>query len=153
MNNRTITLNELLSNFRNALASLVPYLENIKITYKERDAYDEWDHISEILYEEMVINIIKSSAKSVYSEDYAKYGFYYDNYKKLDFLAFSRNNSNDLFVFNSFSANDNFNKIIAHRISKNTLTTISKKELIDYKDISFYFKTQGTEIINKIDIL
>lgn len=146
--NRTITLNELLLNFRNALVSLVPYLENIQIPYKEEEAYDEWDRISETLYEELVINSIKST-KTGHSECYAKYGFYYDNYKKIDFIAFYCNNSDDLFVFNSFSANDNFNKIIAHRISKNTLAIISGKELIDYNDINFYFKVQGKEIPEK----
>lgn len=151
--NRIITLNELLLNFRNALVSLVPYLEKVEIPYKEGEDYDEWDRISEILYEELVINSVKSATKDRRSESYAKYGFYYDNYKKIDFIAFYSNNSDDLFVFNSFSANNNFNKIIAHRISKNTLVTISGKELIDYNDITFYFKEHGQEMPKKIVVL
>lgn len=92
-----ITVTELIATFKGALTSIVPWLEKIKIKWKE-DAYDDWDRIANSLYENIVCSLLCNMEISKYP--IAKYDFHYNTYSNLDFIKINKGDQN--FVFVSF---------------------------------------------------
>jgi hypothetical protein len=50
-----------LLNFRVALLTLVPIVERVGIPWKRPEAYDEWDSIVSVLFENLVVKILRWS--------------------------------------------------------------------------------------------
>ena len=51
-----VTSTELIKNFRGALLSIMPWVIKSKIPYLVENAYDDWDEIVSVLYEQSVMN-------------------------------------------------------------------------------------------------
>ena len=49
-----VTANVLLSNLRDALSALVPVAERARISWREDDAYDDWDDLASRIYDVLV---------------------------------------------------------------------------------------------------
>lgn len=75
---------ELLSIFREALVSLIPALDRARINWNGVATYDDWDNISESLFQ----NIVCATIYGEVLEDYkmAKYNFFYRDYKDVDYF-------------------------------------------------------------------
>lgn len=50
-----------LLNFRHALLALVSIVERVGIPWKRPDAYDEWDSIASVLFENLVVKVLRWS--------------------------------------------------------------------------------------------
>ena len=48
------SISMLLFNFREALVAILPYVDAVKIGWRDHEAYDDWDEISSSLYRNMV---------------------------------------------------------------------------------------------------
>ena len=98
-----ISVNELLNIFRGALLALIPWLEKAKISWKDDEAYDDWDNIVESLYK----NIVCASLYSEVADNYsiAKYLYTYDNYSLIDYIEIRiKDNSEKKFAFVAFQS-------------------------------------------------
>lgn len=134
------SVNELFLYFQGAIKAIVPWLDKSRIPYLENEAYDEWDTIVSSLYEAIVVCNIKSCNENKrYNQDFVKYDFHYESYVGMNFIIVNKcEDLNELSVFVSFSAEDNFDKINICRIDKNNLQIIDRGK-ISFKDLDFYF--------------
>lgn len=102
-NKLVISVQDLIEVFRGALIALIPFLDRVKIEWRQGQSYDDWDNISLSLYQ----NIVCASLVGEVSSEYkiAQYDFLYPNYDSLDFLrAKWKLQSEKNFVFVSFQS-------------------------------------------------
>jgi len=147
------SVNELLSIFRGALLSLIPWLEKARINWKEGETYDDWDNIAEALYE----NIVCSSLTGEVTLEYkiAKYNFNYDDYNSIDFIGVKdKDNSEKKYAFVAFqndsSPMNSIKVAVLNKIDKVVGYTILK-----YDDLEFVFIKNDNgqkKVIDKIDV-
>ena len=50
-----MTITELVANFRAGLLGLLPAVERVKMPWRPSDAYDEWDELTQAVYEALVV--------------------------------------------------------------------------------------------------
>jgi len=50
------SVNHLLNAFRGSLIALIPTMETVRIPWRDRDAYDDWEQICETLFDAIVRN-------------------------------------------------------------------------------------------------
>jgi hypothetical protein len=55
----TTSVDELIRLFRDALVALVPIAERARMSWREPDAYDDWDQICQAIYRSIVIGSIE----------------------------------------------------------------------------------------------
>jgi hypothetical protein len=60
---------------RDGLVALVPIAERARIAWRGDDVYDEWDRITEALFQSLVVDSIGNSNAGPLSRPLAKYGF------------------------------------------------------------------------------
>ena len=77
------TITMLLLNFRSALIAILPYMDAIKIGWKDDEAYDDWDDIASSLYRNMVMNSIRHSSECRYDLELAPYDLLVSSYKRM----------------------------------------------------------------------
>lgn len=95
------SVTELLEIFKGSILAVIPWLEKAKIKWNEGEAYDDWDNIVEVLYQNIVCSSLSGETSSEYK--IAKYNFIYDNYSSLNYIAVrDENNYNERFAFVSF---------------------------------------------------
>lgn len=56
-----MTVTSVLLNFRAALLSIVPMVEQVNIAWKRPDAYDEWDEIATTMFDKLVVDVLRWS--------------------------------------------------------------------------------------------
>lgn len=61
---------DVLLNFRNALLQLIPVAEQVGIPWKRPDAYDEWDAMASVLFENLVEKVLCWSLESKRQESF-----------------------------------------------------------------------------------
>lgn len=62
MSNWKTSVDELIALFGDALRALVPVAERAQMSWKEPDAYDDWDHICQAIYRSIVIGSLEQAA-------------------------------------------------------------------------------------------
>lgn len=65
-----MTVTSVVLNFRAALLALVPMVERVGIPWKRPDAYDEWDAIASVLFEKLVVEMLRWSLPEYDQEDF-----------------------------------------------------------------------------------
>lgn len=60
-----MSITELLDLFRRGLTALVPVADGVGISWRDGEAYDDWDEIATCLYERVVANSIKQACHSM----------------------------------------------------------------------------------------
>ncbi|MBK7376831.1 MAG: hypothetical protein IPJ02_15160 [Chitinophagaceae bacterium] len=152
-NNWNTSVGEILSVFRGALLSIIPWLEKARIKWIENEAYDDWDNIVKALYENIVCSSLIGKVLPEYS--IAKYEFHYDDYSKLDYIKVeSKDHSDKNLAFVSFQNKslplENVNVAILDEIDR-----VIGYASLKYSDLEFVFirKKEGKkEIVNIIEI-
>jgi hypothetical protein len=83
------SVTELIQIFRDATASLIPFMERAKIPWKEQEAYDQWDDIETSLYRGIVLSALNWIIGHEGFDELAipDYNFLYDDYSKFSFLG------------------------------------------------------------------
>jgi hypothetical protein len=102
-NNWKTSVLELLTIFRGALLAVIPWVEKAKIKWKEGQAYDDWENISESLYKNIVCSSLNGEVASEYR--IARYNVIYDDYASINFIEVrNRNNFQRKFAFVGFQS-------------------------------------------------
>ncbi len=138
MNMWNTTIDELIENFRGVLNAILPWVEKNQIPYEEGLAYDDWDNLATTLFNTFVINSICSSKQfNLAMPDFAKYDFFYDDYKNLSFIIINgTEDETELLVFVSFVNIKNFDEVNVKKIDKVSLKVISEFK-IKYSECNF----------------
>ncbi len=93
--------------FRQALCAMVPVVEQVEIPWMEGDAYDDWDEIASTLYEQLVLNTVRSSSDVPDDLSLPKYDLIQPSYDdKAHFEVVLRSENKTLGPFVGFLATD-----------------------------------------------
>lgn len=101
------SVNELMTIFKDALLALIPIMEKAHINFKEGQQYDDYDAITEVLYEQVVINSIRWSFTDLLEIEMPSYGFEFDFEKHTAFIEVclnTKSNQEKQYVFKNFSS-------------------------------------------------
>lgn len=102
------SVDELISIFRTALVALLPSMEKAHIAWREGEAYDDWDEITQSLYR----NIVGRSLQSVFDNDFdlddllPKYNMKLLSYKERHILKIARSAPVDSNAFVGLSSTE-----------------------------------------------
>jgi hypothetical protein len=80
------SVNELLHLFRQSLVALLPFLEAAHIPWREEEAYDQWDAISQTLYEKLIAEPLAWGLGAVDEFALTPYGTRLDDYSAVSFI-------------------------------------------------------------------
>ncbi len=85
---QTISVSEHIAAFRDALVRLVPIADRLKIPWRDREAYDEWDAIGDALFRALVWGSIKYDLAEEGDQTFplAPYDCMIDSYSELSFI-------------------------------------------------------------------
>lgn len=98
------TVNELLSIFRGALIALIPWIEKAQIKWKDGEYYDDWDNITESIFNNIVCSSLISEVASKYN--IARYSFLCLDLSTIDFIqVISKCHPDKHFAFVSYQSN------------------------------------------------
>jgi hypothetical protein len=78
----------LMTRLRDALLALIPIAESVKIGWTEGESYDEWDRITQALYESICLDAIAySTVEGADSASFPKYGLLYRDYSSYSVIG------------------------------------------------------------------
>lgn len=105
MSGWTATPGELLNVFRDALLAIVPVVERAMMGWRDEEAYDDWDAIADVLYEQLVVASVRWSLAET---DHAAfkmppYNTLVESYNDLRFFAVTAPTLRAPGAFHSFS--------------------------------------------------
>jgi hypothetical protein len=81
------TVNEAVLIFRDALLAVIPACDRGHIPWRDDESYDDWDLISESLYQAFVVSALVHSAEWKPPHELPQYGFDVEDYSGLSFLS------------------------------------------------------------------
>lgn len=83
------TVTDLVLILQGAFRAIVPSLERARIPWREGEAYDDWDAIAEVLFEQVVLRSVRSALPQgdVKSLRFPRYGMLYPDYSEFSFIA------------------------------------------------------------------
>lgn len=128
-------------------------MEKAHIRWKDGEAYDDWDNISECLYK----NIVCSSliGKTMSDNLMAEYNFQYENYSLLNFIEVCDASSDKKLIFIAFVSNVSlFDSIKTAEVDQDN-KVVGYREL-KYENLNFVFVRKSKdkeEILDEIEIL
>lgn len=98
------SVTDLMSAFCDALKGLVPVMDRVRIPWHDHDAYDDWDHIAQVLYQEVVIHSLRCSLE-VQSQDLKlpALGFMISSYDLFSWIEIAGSGSPPHLIFVDFS--------------------------------------------------
>jgi len=148
------SVSELLSIFRGASLSIIPWVEKAKIKWHDNEAYDDWDNIILGLYQNIVCSSLEGEVKLDYA--IAKYGFEYVNYSELDYIIVKSDMHRDkLLVFVSFNSLEKpFDSVKVAVLGEGE--KVMKHFILNMTDLKFaYAKRIGNEkvVVEQISVL
>lgn len=124
------SVKELLTIFRGALTSIIPWVEKAKIQWKDEAAYDDWDNIAEALFENIVCSSLNGAVLASYP--IAKYGLQYDDYADIEYILVKNpKHLNEKLVFVGFTTKETpFDSILVAQIDE-------QNKVIECKDLEW----------------
>lgn len=118
----------LLSAMREALLALIPVAEKVHMSWRDDEAYDDWDAIATALYDSIVGQSILHSIDAKEMLPLAPYDLEVKSYKERSYIRVSKENPELVFV--RFETKDNpFDTVGVAAIQQSGM-------VMDYKQIS-----------------
>lgn len=81
-----IRLTDVLDVLRSGLAALVPVVERVAIPWTEGDAYDDWENIASMLYDQIVLNTVRNTVEVSANLEFPKYDLIYPSYERIAYF-------------------------------------------------------------------
>jgi hypothetical protein len=153
------SVEEVMIIFRDALASLDPFLAKARISSKEGKQYDDYDAIAEMLYEKIVINSIKWSFADSQEIELPVYGFEFDSAKHTAFIEVCLEIESDQkqYVFQNFFSEENpYDKVVCYPFGTAQSLFSAETAYVSLKDCSFqlrYKKENGCNTKSVLTVL
>lgn len=150
------SVEEVMTIFRDALASLAPFLEKARISSKEGEQYDDYDAIAELLYEKIVINSIKWAFADSEEIQIPTYGFEFDSEKHTAFIevCFGIESDQKQYVFQDFfSENSVFDTLKCYPLGKTQSLFSTETTYVSLKECSFQLRYKKENEFNSVSAL
>lgn len=153
------SVEEVMIIFRDALASLAPFLAKARISSKEGEQYDDYDAISEMLYEKIVVNSIKWSFADSQEIELPAYGFEFDSERHTAFIEVCSGieSNQKQSVFQNFSSERGlFDTVVCYPFGKAQSLFLTETAYVALKDRHFqlrYKKENGFKPKSALTVL
>jgi hypothetical protein len=138
------SVSDLIRIFRNSLLALIPYVEQAKIPWKQGEAYDEWDEITQVLYKNIVTKTIQWGCGygSISEVAIPDYNMLYKNYSQFSLICVADSKPDDSsLVFHSFSSRHQSLDMIQYvSVPPNGVRIEDKLMSIPFEDSDFCFR-------------
>lgn len=144
------TVHDLMLNFRDCLVALIPYMDRAKIPWRDHEAYDQWDEITETLYKHMVVGTVLFAIGDQDELITPRYDMLYPSYGEKSFIAIEStpSPSSTQLVFLSFSTRERpFDHVNYQAVSGPDLLVVGEPARMPFEDARFVFmakKADGT---------
>ncbi len=135
---KTITVTELISIYRGALISLLPWMEKLGVLWKMHESYDDWDSISACMYYNILCASLYSEVASTYPVIRSVHNLKY--LSTLDYVGIELSMESDkLFIFKDLESVERpLDTIIVLVVDSNG--EFLEKRMLEYSDdFRFYF--------------
>lgn len=148
------SVEEVMTIFRDALASLAPFLHKAHISSKEGEQYDDYDAIAELLYEKIVINSIKWAFADSDEIEIPTYGFEFDPEKHTAFIEVCFELNQKQYVFQDFSSERNlFDRVKCYPLGKTQSLFSTETTYVSFKECSFQLRYKKENKFNSASAL
>jgi len=139
----SFTIKELLDIFRSGLAALVPIVERAGIPWRAGEAYDDWDAIASVLYEQIVANTLRACRDLPDDLELPRYDLIYPSYDNMaHFEVVSLPDTCVYGVFVGFDASEpNFSQIKYVPVGKQADEAVL---IMPFNDCGIRLRTFGT---------
>lgn len=138
----TISIQNLMLCFRDALAALTPSMDRVKIGWRDEEAYDDWDEIAQCLYQNMVLRSVRFSLDRPEGFTTPEYGTVYPSYGDKSFIEVPDSSSplGEYRVFVGFATlRHPFDQIRCVRVSGPDLRALGEANCIPLEGSLFMF--------------
>ncbi len=164
INQWNITVDEIVRNFHDALGFLYPCLKKVNLPVSLPDAYDSWDEITEVLYKNLVVDVMRYglSEDQMHLFSLPVYEAFYSSYFGLSIIEVVPNKpepqfQENVFIFSRFMTRESvFDTVEASIASRDLSQLRGKKNLIfPYEAVEFklrYFFKKGYHVIENLII-
>lgn len=144
--NRQISIDKLLGIFRGSLLQLIPKAEELKISWKEGESYDEWDEICQVLYKSFVKKPIEwEIAKDDSNILIPDYDMLYENYSDFSYIACPDESDKYDLMFHSFvSRNGMYDTVQCIKIDEHGRKINKDFICLPYEKINCIFRYKKT---------
>ncbi|MCX7735100.1 MAG: hypothetical protein N2319_00160 [Candidatus Kapabacteria bacterium] len=146
---KSLTLNDLIKNFREALIVLIPVFRESGILWNDDEMNEDFEGISEALFKWMVIYKIEQVISEKYNiiPTFPQYNYYYKSYAKLSFIEVYTDDQdkNKVFVFLKLKSKNNpYDTVVCNLIDKNG--NVLERDLeIDFNKAKYRFHLKKTD--------
>lgn len=86
----TTTISTLLLTFRKALMAIIPFMDIVKIGWKDNEAYDDWDDIASTLYKNVVEKSIQHADQTSADTKLPPYDLPIPSYEDYSYISVKR---------------------------------------------------------------
>ena len=145
------SITKLIYIFRESLINLIPTLEKARISWKTKEAYDDWDEIAETLFKNIVIRSIQFHKEIGEEKELKvpKFDFRYDNYLEMSFIEVKMKSEiekdfktelDNIFVFRGFDTIQKpFDCVSCSRIDKSGNFQFIEEKIFPMDKVEFSF--------------
>lgn len=149
---------ELLHIFRSAIISLIPSMNRCHISWNSDESYDDWDDITRVLYNSIVVKSLTNSNIHVDSEDQVlRYNSFDFTDRSVFILVYQDDSINMLStikVFHEFSTSEGPFDTVGYRVYSHESGQIQGEiEFIELNQVKFGVAVKGEYGIDVIDNL
>jgi hypothetical protein len=140
---------------RQALSALAPIVEQARISWREGEAYDDWDAIASVLYENILVRSLRFAREISFDPNVPDYDISYPSYRELDFLIVEGRDipTGTTAAFVGFAGTSQ-NFAIIKWLEVDADGSVSNKEikLAEFSHSRFYLAHNGARITSTLTI-
>jgi len=138
-----MTVTDLILNFRSGLLALVPIAERVCIPWNRTDAYDDWDSITNVLFENLVIRVLQWSLPNEegHQLNIPPYDLLLESYEGMSTIeVVYQSKQSRRFVFHAFGTLEHpFDAVEVRPMAENGQPLANDLEIYAIADVSFVF--------------
>ena len=143
---------ELVSIFRRALVALIPVAEAARIPWRDADAYDDWDEIARVLFNQIVLRSLEWAG--VGKEDgftFPEYGMYLEDYSSHHVIGVRTQQTHErLAVVARTTDHDAFDTVACRRHDAQGSLAVGEPLSVALADATFYVERRGKDGLNAV---
>lgn len=128
--------------YQKALSVLVPIADEVRIPWSEESAYDDWDAIAEVLFEQIVHRSIRWALPSAERDSLRlpRYGLSSLDYSQLSLVTVRSNASSQISVFHSLGTTSQpFDTVLCVVIDENWHPVEERLRRLPLREAKFSF--------------
>ncbi|WP_236787658.1 hypothetical protein [Amycolatopsis sp. GM8] len=149
------TVDELFSNFRNALLAMIPFADRAMISYRDHDMYRSWEHLAECLFDVFVRDPIEADRSRNSAEfSLARYDIDQADYLRSSWIALDSEPGNHVAVVRFLSMSEPFDTVQVVDVDHTTFSA-GPARVVPWQEAKFIFfrrfENARAEVVTRVE--